>query len=82
MSDFGELVKILAVNAVEAEKPVDVVIGLVTSRDPLKIKLEQRLTIDRNFVDICANAIYDTNDQVALIRYFSGQRYLLLDKIK
>lgn len=81
MSEFGELIKELAVNAVEAEKPADVVIGIVEDDDPLKIRLEQKLIITERFVEVCARAVYEKDDRVVLIRCSGGQKYILIDRI-
>lgn len=48
MSDAAELVraiKMAAIDAVEADKPVEVCFGSVTSAEPLKIQVEQKLTL-------------------------------------
>lgn len=82
MSDIGELIKELAVNAVEAEKPVEIVTGLVIGINPLEIRLEQRLVIGKDFIDVCEGAVYEIDSKVAMIRYKGGQRYLLIDSIK
>lgn len=81
MSDFGELIKELAVNAVEAEKPVEVVFGIVEGTDPLKISLEQKLVLDRNFIDVLSCASYKIKDKVVLLRCAGGQKYVLLDSL-
>ncbi len=81
MSDFGELIKELAVNAVEAEKPTEVVIGVVEDDEPLKIRLEQKLVIGDEFVDVCNGALYEKDSRVVLIRCSGGQKYVLIDGI-
>lgn len=81
MSEVGELIKELALNAVEAEKPVDIVSGCVICTEPLKVRIEQRLVLEKNFIDVCVGAVYEVDSQVALLRYKGGQRYLLLDSI-
>lgn len=81
MNDIGELVKELALNAVEAEKPVDIVMGRVISKEPLKVRIEQRLVIEGGFIDVCSGAVYDVESEVVLLRQRGGQRYLLIDSI-
>lgn len=81
MSEFSELIKELALNAVEAEKPVEAVIGVVISVEPLEIRLEQKLIIDRSFIYQCKGASYDTDDNVVLLRCSGGQKYILIDSI-
>lgn len=81
MSDFGELIKELAVNAVEAEKPTEVVIGTVEDDEPIKIRLEQKLVIGKEFVEVCAGAVFYKGSRVVLIRCNGGQKYVLIDGI-
>ncbi len=82
MSDFGELIKELALNAVEAEKPTEAVIGIVADDEPLKIKLEQKLIIGEDFIDVCSGAVFGKDSKVVLIRCSGGQRYILIDSVK
>ena len=43
--DFYNAIKTAAMNAVEASKPCDFLFGKVTSVSPLKITIEQKLTL-------------------------------------
>jgi len=48
MRDFNDLIKLIkriAVEAVEASKPTNIVFGQVTSASPLKITIEQKITL-------------------------------------
>jgi len=48
MRDFNDLIKLIkriAVEAVEASKPTNIVFGQVTSASPLKITVEQKITL-------------------------------------
>lgn len=46
MPNMVELIKIAAMDAVEASKPTAVVFGTVVSASPLEINIEQRLTLN------------------------------------
>lgn len=48
MPNLIEIIKISAVEAVKASNPVAIVFGKVTSIEPLKINIEQRLTLDES----------------------------------
>lgn len=51
MPDAAELVraiKMAAIDAVEADKPAEVCFGIVTNTAPLKIQVEQKLTLGEN----------------------------------
>ena len=45
MADLVRLIKLAAAEAVAAQKPADIRYGMVTGIEPLKILLEQRLTL-------------------------------------
>lgn len=42
LSEFADIIKTIALNAVEASKPMKAVIGKVTSNEPLEIKVSQK----------------------------------------
>lgn len=45
-----ETIKTAAVDAVNSTKPVEIVLGIVLSTQPLKIELEQKLSLSEAFV--------------------------------
>ncbi len=58
MPDAVELVKTIkraALNAVNASKPVEVCFGKVTSASPLKILVEQKMTLGEAQLILCRN---------------------------
>lgn len=50
MSNLVEVIKKAAIEAVEAAKPSDLIIGVVESASPLQIRIEQGLLIDEDFL--------------------------------
>ena len=58
MNDFIEIIKIAALNAVEAGKPVNVVFGTVINNSPLEISIDQKITLDSDSL-ILTNAVKD-----------------------
>lgn len=50
MSNLLETIKIAALDAVNASKPIEIVLGEVLNIEPLKINLEQKLTLTRAFL--------------------------------
>lgn len=73
LPNSAELVKLLkraAMDAVEASKPVNVVFGKVTSANPLKINVDQKLTLttdqlilSRNVTDYTVEVTIDWNTE-------------------
>lgn len=48
MPNLIEIIKMAAVDAVKASNPAAIVFGTVTSISPLKVNIEQRLTLDES----------------------------------
>lgn len=87
MPDATRLVKLIkqtALEAMKAEKPVNVCFGKVISVSPLKILVEQKLTLSKaQLVQSKTVADYGLaiGDEVILIRQQGGQKYVITDKI-
>ena len=78
------LVKQAAVEAVQAEKPLELRFGSVVSSSPLTVRVEEKLLllltsafllIPERLTDLLPG------DRVALLRVQGGGRYLLLDRL-
>lgn len=79
-----KLIKQTALEAMKAEKPVNVCFGKVISVSPLKILVEQKLTLSKaQLVQSKTVADYGlaVGDEVILIRQQGGQKYVITDKI-
>lgn len=55
MSNLVEVIKKVALEAVNASNPTSLVIGKVTNISPLQITVEQRLTLDEDFLILTKN---------------------------
>lgn len=96
-NDLLELIKKTAVKAVEAGKPCDYCFGRVVSESPLKISVEQKITLSsaqlvltRNVTDFKtkidgAEVTIENKllygEQVVLLRQKGGQKFLVLDRV-
>lgn len=60
MPNLIELIKKAAVEAVAASKPTSVVYGKVISASPLKIQVDQKLTLDDDFLILTRNVTSNT----------------------
>lgn len=83
LPNLVEIIKKSAVEAVEASNPVIIVFGKITSSSPLKVNIEQKLTLGPEqllLTDAIKNNI-NTGDNVILIRQQGGQKYIVLDKV-
>jgi Protein of unknown function (DUF2577). len=90
-------IKQAAMEALEASKPVAVMTGTVTKISPLEVNVDQRFTLDADFlVQTAATAELkvtiggteyiirpglQVGDRVVLLRVQGGQKYLILDKV-
>ena len=96
-NDLLKVVKKTALNAVEAGKPADFCFGKVTSESPLKISIEQKITLDAAQLILTRNVTEFTTkidgyertidnklslgEEVVLLRQKGGQKFLVLDRV-
>lgn len=84
ISNLNQLIKKLAIEAVRASKPCDIVMGTVADAAPLKIKISSKVTLDSDFFVLTKTAEereMKKGDEIVLLRANGGQRYLVLDKV-
>lgn len=90
-----DAIKQAAKEAVDASKPVALMNGIVISIDPLKVNVEQRLTLEADFLiqtdatkelkitigdaDYVVRQGLQAGDKVILLRAQGGQQYVILD---
>ena len=92
-SQFIDIIKTAAVDAVEATKPVNLIFGRVASVSPLSVRLDQQRTITANFLmrlnyggatqegEAVSVYSFSVGDSVALLRMQGGQKYLILGTV-
>lgn len=83
-SDLIQLIKRIALDAVKAGKPCDIMVGTVEKEDPLKIKISGKVTLDRDFFHVTNTVIKSglkKGDKVMVVRASGGQKYFVLDKV-
>jgi hypothetical protein len=83
MAAMDQLIKKAAVDAIKALKPSDVTFGKVLSLSPLKIQIDQKLTLDDDFIVLTqtVNGTLVVGDRVVMIMAQGGQIYVVLDKV-
>ncbi|BDE77314.1 DUF2577 domain-containing protein [Clostridioides difficile] len=83
--DLLQIIKKAAMDAVETSNPMRVVFGTIESVSPLKVKIEQKLSIDDFFLIQTDTFKRYTDkkigDKLVLIRMQGGQQYLILDRM-
>lgn len=83
IANLAQLIKKAAIEAVEASKPSDLIFGKIVSTNPLKVYVDQKLTLSDEFVftTYAYSQIIQDNDNVVMIRAQGGQKYLIIDKV-
>lgn len=78
-----QLIKRIAIDAVNTSKPCNTVVGKVQSVSPLSVSIGQKIILDEDFLDITSNAEekMKTGSRVLLIRQAGGQRYVVIDTL-
>ncbi|MBY2467762.1 DUF2577 domain-containing protein [Clostridioides difficile] len=83
--DLLQIIKKAAMDAVETSNPMRVVFGTIESTSPLKVKIEQKLSIGEFFLIQTDTFKKYTDekigDKLVLIRMQGGQQYLILDRM-
>ena len=87
MPDFTDLLKTIKQSSKEtndADKPVHVCFGKVTSTSPLNILVEQKITLGSAQLVLTKSVSDDalvTGDKVLLLRVQGGQKYVVIDRV-
>ena len=83
--DLLQIIKKAAMDAVETSNPMRVVFGTIESVSPLRVKIEQKLSIGEIFLIQTDTFKRYTDkkigDKLVLIRMQGGQQYLVLDRM-
>ena len=83
--DLLQIIKKAAMDAVETSTPMRVVFGTIESISPLRVKIEQKLSIGEIFLIQTDTFKRYTDkkigDKLVLIRMQGGQQYLILDRM-
>ncbi|MCL1831719.1 MAG: DUF2577 domain-containing protein [Oscillospiraceae bacterium] len=77
MDSIAGVIKLAALDAVEADKPVAVLYGQVTAVSPLTVEVEQKLKLSGEQL-VAIRGELSVGDSVALLREQGGQRFVVL----
>ncbi|MGG0718669.1 DUF2577 domain-containing protein [Robertmurraya massiliosenegalensis] len=83
MASLNESIKKIALNALDASMPVQIMFGTVTRASPLRVNVEQRLNLETAHLVITqqASEFMTVGTKVVLLRQQGGQKYVVLDKV-
>lgn len=79
-----QLIKRIAVSAVEASKPCNTFTGKVRSISPLEISVGQKMVLDDDFLSLTSTAKekIQKGSNVLMIRQAGGQKYIVVDTLE
>ena len=86
MADYTPLLQVMKQSAKETEKascPMQLCFGKVISLDPLKIQVDQKITLNKKqflFSRTAYNQL-DIGIEYILLRQQGGQKYIVLDRM-
>lgn len=84
-NDLLNIIKKVAIEAVEASKPTEICYGKVINTSPLRISVEQKMTLGIAQIvlpqSITKESELAVSDEVILIRQQGGQKYIVLDRL-
>lgn len=83
MDELIQAIKQIAVEAVQSQKPNEVVFGTVSSINPLKITIDQKITVSGDFLIVMKQfqgSYFELNNKVVMLQCNRGQKYLILGK--
>lgn len=79
MDDLLRVIKEAAIEAVQQADPMEVVHGTITQLEPLTIKVDQKITLTKEFLIVTKEIkVGLTPGKVILIKLQGGQKYLIL----
>jgi hypothetical protein len=81
MNDIAALIKLAALDAVEADKPVAVMLGRVIADSPAVIEIEQKLRLSGGLLMLLRGAELETGDTAVLLRVQGGQSFIVLGRL-
>ena len=83
MTKFIEVIKQVALAAVESKKPVEVCYGTVIALTPFTVRLSQKQILTGEYFEV-RDGVYPSSfrqgDELILIRFQGGQKFLIFGK--
>jgi Protein of unknown function (DUF2577). len=78
MPNLVQLIKQIALETIQSDKPVELIQGSVRSVEPLEVVLDQRLTLTQGQLYKLKGSEVAEGDRVFLMREQKGQKFLIL----
>ncbi|MDO4459468.1 MAG: DUF2577 family protein [Clostridia bacterium] len=75
-----ETIKKIAKEAVNADKPLEVVYGVCSNKEPLRIRISENIEIDGDWLEVSGGAGIEPGDKVVLLKAMQGRKFIILSK--
>lgn len=82
MLELGDAIKLAAMNAFDASKPAEPVIGTVSTANPLMINLDSKVPLSKKSLILMKGLDLETGDKVLLIRASGGQKFYVIGEVE
>lgn len=81
--NFLDIIKNAVMHTIQNLKFADIYVGLIVSESPLKIKIDDKLTITENEIVVTQRVKWYIKNgvEVIMIRESGGQHFFLIDKV-
>ena len=81
--DLVRVIKKASVEAVQATKPVSILFGTVITSNPIRINVEQKMTLTKEQLITPERLVnqFAIGDNVILLQVQGGQSFIILDKV-
>lgn len=81
MAELTELIKMAAMNTVNASKPTEPIVGIVTGDNPLTINIDSKIPLSGDKLILMKGLNLETGDKVLLIRASGGQKFYVIGEV-
>ena len=81
MAELTELIKMAAMNTINASKLTEPVVGTVTDENPLTISLDSKAVLSGGSLILMKGLDLETGDKVLLIRASGGQKFYVIGEV-
>lgn len=82
VEDFATLIKVAAMQTMEASKPVAVIEGEVIENNPLTIKVSEKLQLKKPNIVLSKGLDLEKGDKVLTLRASGGQKYYVICEVE
>ena len=83
MPNLVEMIKQIAACVYDAKAPMEICYGVVQSRSPFKVRLDQKKVLGKEYFIVrygTTTQSFEVGEELILIRMHGGQQWLIFDR--